>query len=285
MSVTPVRLSIITPAFNAARYLQACVENVAGQGIAGVEHLVVDGGSADGSVALLERLSATHSALRWVSESDRGQSDALNKGAALARGALIGVLNADDHYEPGVLRRVVELFAASPDLDLLVGACNVRDGEGRLVYVNRPRFLSASAILMGFEFPVNPAAYFYRMALHDRAGGFDVDDHYSMDLDFLLRAVRVGRYRYINEIWGNFVMWPGAKTTQDKGSGRARARVAAVRRRHLATLSGPDRVLVRAARPWVVLQRKLVNTLKRPRETLARYANALRRLLDASAEG
>jgi glycosyltransferase involved in cell wall biosynthesis len=268
-------LTILTPTFNGARHLEACARNVAEQQCDAVEHIIIDGGSDDGTVGILQRLEASTPSLRWVSEPDRGQSDAMNKGRALARGELIGVLNVDDYYEPGVLSRVIDLFAQSPHVDMFVGACNVRDPSGTIAYVNRPRVLSVFALLVGFPHPVNPAAYFYRTSVHDRTGGFDVEDHYSMDVDFIYRAFASSRVNYVDEVWGNFVTWPEAKTTQDKAAGTALARRDRLRKRYVATLPLWKRLLIVLFRPFIVLTRKVINTLHRPGDTLKRYKRKL----------
>jgi glycosyltransferase involved in cell wall biosynthesis len=91
-------ISVITPCLNSVAFIERCVENVAAQGCAEVEHIVMDGGSTDGTVEMLRTLAARHSHLRWVSEKDAGQSAAMNKGVAMAGGALVGFLNADDYY-------------------------------------------------------------------------------------------------------------------------------------------------------------------------------------------
>jgi glycosyltransferase involved in cell wall biosynthesis len=264
-------LTVITPVYNGARHIERCARNVLDQDCPGVEHLVIDGGSDDGTVELLDQLGRQIPTLRWVSEPDRGQSDAMNKGHTLARGRIIGVLNADDYYEPGVLRRIIELFQASPDIELFIGACNVREPSGAITYVNRPRITAVPGLLMGFPHPVNPTAYFYRASVSERVGGFDVDDHYSMDIDFLYRALAAVRVRYVDEVWGNFVTWPEAKTTQDKAAKKASTRVRQIHRRDLSTLPNRQRLMVMMARPVVVLTRKTVNSILRPRDTLKRY--------------
>ena len=100
VKVTPL-LSIITPVYNGEKFILGCIESVVAQNCAGVEHIVVDGGSTDRTVQILREKAETHPHLRWISEPDSGQSDALNKGIALARAEYIGILNVDDFYEFG----------------------------------------------------------------------------------------------------------------------------------------------------------------------------------------
>src|SRR5215212_5805406 len=140
MEVTPI-LSIITAVYNGEKFISGCIESVVAQNCAGVEHVIVDGGSSDRTVEILRERARVHPYLRWISEPDRGQSDALNKGIGLARAEYIGILNADDFYEPGALSCVAEMIKNLPGPRFIVGACNILTTEDRLVEVNRPRVL------------------------------------------------------------------------------------------------------------------------------------------------
>lgn len=232
-------LSIITPAYNSAAFIEACLRNVIEQDCPGLEHIVVDGGSQDGTVAILESMASAHPHIRFVSAPDRGQADAMNAGLRMARAPVVGFLNVDDYYEPRILAAIIRRFAALPAPSLLVGNCNLWDERGARFAVNRPYRLDLEALLMGpeqVEYPVNPSAYFYHRAIHDLVGGYDVDDHYAMDLDFLLRAVGVAHVTYVDETWGNFRLLADSKTQQQMLAGRNLATVEAVLRRHIARL-------------------------------------------------
>src|SRR5687767_6820676 len=114
----PPRLGIVTPSYNTARYLAPAVRSVLSQQGAEFDYLVMDGGSTDGTVDVLRSFGP---ALRWTSERDAGQSDAINKGFARVGGEVLGWLNADDLYEPGAFRAVAERFAADPSLAMVYG--------------------------------------------------------------------------------------------------------------------------------------------------------------------
>ena len=100
-------LTIITPVFNGSAFLKSCLENVASQWQEEIEHLVVDGGSQDGSVEILKESSNYLQHLRWISEKDNGQSDAMNTGIKMAKGKWISFLNVDDFYENGALNSIL----------------------------------------------------------------------------------------------------------------------------------------------------------------------------------
>jgi glycosyltransferase involved in cell wall biosynthesis len=259
-----VRISIVTPVLNGAQFLTACIDNVASQDCAAVEHLIVDGGSSDGTVELLRRASDKHPHLRWISEPDGGQSDAINKGTSLARGSVVGLLNVDDFYEPDVLNRALQTLGEMPSPALVVGNCRVLGPDGRSRYLNRPRHLSLRHFLAGFTVPVNPAAYFYHVELHRQLGGYDVGDHYTMDYDFLFRAVKVARVRHVDELWGNFRMRPSAKTYEDVLSGRQAARLSTLHARFLSAFPPGQRLLIRFARAAYIPWRRLANAIRHP---------------------
>jgi len=210
-------ISVITPVYNGDRFIESCIKNVIEQNCSDVEHIIVDGGSTDRTIEIIKQYADQYSHIRWVSEKDRGQSDAMNKGIMMAKGEVLATLNADDFYEPGVLNRVVDLFKSLPEPSLLVGNCNVWSNEGQLLHVNKPQKLTFIDLLLGPDanpFPENPSAYFYHASLHRKIGLYEVEDHYSMDLDFLLRAVQAATPKYVNETWGNFRRLEGSKTVK-----------------------------------------------------------------------
>lgn len=233
-------ISIITPVFNGGRFIEACIKNVIEQNCPHAEHIITDGGSTDSTVAIIKKYIDTHQHIRWVSEKDRGQSDAMNKGIALAKGEIIGILNCDDYYEPDVLQKVFKIFKTLPEPGLLVGNCNVWGDGGQLRGVNRPSRLRMLDLLIGDEvrypFPVNPSAYFYHKSLHEKIGLYDIEDHYAMDLDFLLRAIPHAQVKYVDEVIGNFRLIQGTKTHSDMKSGLMPARFQQLIHKHRKTL-------------------------------------------------
>ncbi len=116
-----MKVSIITPSLNQADFIERSIQSVLGQQWSPLEHIVVDGGSTDGTLDILEKYNGQ---LRWVSEPDKGQSDAVNKGIRTATGDVIGWLNSDDIYYPGAVKLAVEFLTAHPELDAVYGLAN-----------------------------------------------------------------------------------------------------------------------------------------------------------------
>lgn len=225
------KLSIITPVYNGERFIQACIENVIGQECPDVEHIILDGCSSDSTVAIIKRYADKYPHIRWTSEKDDGQSDAMNKGIAIAKGNVIGFLNVDDYYETKVLNKVKEMFGGLPEPSLLVGNCNVWSNEGKLLYINKPAKLKLHELLLGYDmnpWPVNPSAYFYHKSLHEEVGLYRVNEHFALDVDFILRAVQVAHVKYVDKNWGNYNLLEGTKTASDQKSGTSEKRIRAM---------------------------------------------------------
>jgi glycosyltransferase involved in cell wall biosynthesis len=184
-------ITIITPCLNAAATLPATLASVRDQRYPGLEHIVVDGGSTDGTVDLLRAAEG----IRWISEPDRGLSHALNKGIAMATGDVIGELNADDVYEPGALALVGTTLHDRPDAMWLTGYCRIVDGEGREIrkritaYKNWLLRHYSLGLYLTQNFVSAPATFFRREALAE-TGGFDERYRISVDYDLQLRIAR-----------------------------------------------------------------------------------------------
>ena len=242
------KISVITPAYNGIRFIESCIENVIAQECPAVEHIIVDGGSTDGTVDVIRRYAEKFPHIRWVSEKDRGQSDALNKCIAMATGDILSSLNVDDYYEAGALNFVLGKFATLPEPSLLVGNCTVWDDDGKVMWVNKPKCLEVKKLLVANEkyypFPVNPSAYFYHKSLHDIIGLYDPELHYEMDLDFVLKAIKNSHAEYVDVALGNFRFIRGTKTFEDFKNGNGMARYGAFIAENRKLLSPADRLMV-----------------------------------------
>jgi glycosyltransferase involved in cell wall biosynthesis len=232
---------------NGVAFIEECVRNVADQNCDRVEHIIVDGGSNDGTLAVLDRITGEIPRLRVLVKPGMRQSAAMNVGIRASSGAVIGILNADDYYASGTLDRVLELFASFDAPTLLVGNCKLwRDGQELLV--NRPSDLKLESVLLGphhRQFPFNPAAYFYDKEVHELVGFYDEDDDYTMDVDFLFRALASVHSEYRDELWGHVRVHEQAKTVISKASGLNRGRLRRILKRHRRQLPLTRRVALR----------------------------------------
>ncbi len=192
------RVSILTPSFEQARFLAQNLASVRAQGDVVLEHIVVDGGSSDGSRELLES-----SGVRFVSERDRGQADALNKALGMARGEIIGWLNSDDLYVGGAVARAVAALDGDGALDMVYGHSDKIDAEGRVIGRVDAYATDLEGLLAHATIP-QPSTFMRRAAI-DRVGGVDVGYRYAMDYDLWLRLGLAGvRWRAVDETWAQF---------------------------------------------------------------------------------
>jgi len=216
MSIGQLKISVITPSYNQARFLEETICSVLEQRYPKLEYIIIDGGSNDGSLAIIERYAAalTH----WVSEADNGQADAINKGFSRATGDVLCWLNSDDTYAPGVLREVAEYFDAHPDVDVVSGRCRLWYGDqrDRLMAPSPLRdygdFLRIGSNWTKGRLIVQPEAFLRRSAF-EATRGLREDLHYCLDSCLWMDMARVGcRFDSVDRHWANLRMHPGQKT-------------------------------------------------------------------------
>jgi glycosyltransferase involved in cell wall biosynthesis len=175
-------ISIVTPSFNQGRFLRATIESVVSQTGVEFEYTVVDGGSRDNS---LEILKGYGSRFKWISETDKGQADAIDKGFRMSRGEILGWLNSDDLYCPGTLSRVLEEFDKDPNVMMVYGKGRHIDAEGKALDEHPSSEFELEALSYGC-FICQPACLF-RRSLYDAAGGLDLRLQYALDLDMWIK--------------------------------------------------------------------------------------------------
>jgi glycosyltransferase involved in cell wall biosynthesis len=177
-------LTVITPSFNQAQFISRTIESVLSQGVPGLQHLVFDGNSSDGTSDILRFYNGK---LTAVIEHDAGQADAVNKGLVRAAGSVIGWLNSDDVYYPEACARALEVFESHPDVDVVYGEADHIDQEDRVIepYYTEPFNYER---LKDVCFLCQPAVFF-RRAVVDRYGLLETRLRYCMDYEYWLRIL------------------------------------------------------------------------------------------------
>ncbi len=190
-------VSIVTPSYNQARFLEATLRSVLEQDYPNIEYLVVDGASTDGSVEIIQRYADRLA--WWVSEKDSGQSEAINKGLLRAKGQFIGWLNSDDVYLPGAISAVVAAFNAHPTAGLVYGDAVAIDAEGHEFNLMRARQYTLTD-LMAFNIICQPAAFMRRSVL-EQANYLNPDYHLLMDNLLWMNMAQVAPIVYEPHTW------------------------------------------------------------------------------------
>ena len=215
MSASSTRVAIVTPTYNMAPFLRDAIDSVLAQDHPHIDYVVVDGGSTDGTVELLRSYGDR---LRWVSEPDRGQAHAVNKGLAATEGEVFAFLNADDTYLPGAVGEAVAALARRPEAAGVYGRAWYVDRDGRRLG-EFPTEEFSHARLAETCFICQPATFVRRSAV-EALGGFDEDLFYALDYDLWIRMSHAGlELAVVDAAWAAARMHAGSKTL------RARARV------------------------------------------------------------
>ena len=203
-------ISIVTPSFNQAAFLRQALESALSQDYPELESIVVDGGSTDGSVAVLESFGDR---VRWVSEPDRGQAHAINKGFRMARGGIVAWLNSDDLLLPGAASIAADAFEAQPDLGLVHGEGSLIDEAGAHI----DRFRQAEPFnlwrLIHFGDTILQQSVFLRRAAVEQVGGLDETLHWGMDWDLYIKIGKRFRTRYLPAEMGAIRVYGDTKTS------------------------------------------------------------------------
>jgi len=207
------KISIIIPSYNMAEFIEETIQSIVGQNYSNFECIVMDGGSSDGTIDILRKYE---NEIMWVSEKDRGQSDAINKGLKRASGDILAYINADDAYEGGCFQEVADYFDKNPLTKWVYGKCRIINRNG--VEIRKPitwyrnfwlRRYSYNRLLV-LDFIAQPAV-FWRRELTDEIGFFDVDKQLSMDYDYWLKAGAKYAPAFIDKYLARFRIHPGAK--------------------------------------------------------------------------
>ncbi len=226
------RISIVTASYNQAGFVRAALESVSSQNVVPIEHIIFDGLSSDGTADIVQSLIKEKgwSHIKFISEKDSGQSDALNKGFRLAKGDIIGWLNSDDLYHPGCFQAVMDFFDKHPEIDVLYGDYDFIDSNGNLTQIRREISFSRLVLYYNHVLYVPTTATFFRRRIFDDGHLLDTNFHYSMDKEFYLRLDRAGyRFKHLSKRLAQFRFHDESKSTLNPAASREDERKALLR--------------------------------------------------------
>jgi glycosyltransferase involved in cell wall biosynthesis len=206
------KISIITPSFNQGRFIQETVKSVLSQNYPDFEHIIIDGGSTDGTLDILKK----YSHLKIVSEPDSGQAAAVNKGLRMATGDIIGWLNSDDTYYPGVFDKVARTIDPEKGIFIIMGRCAYVDEHGKTTGKEHPSmFLSHERVVeiwKGYTIP-QPAVFFHKQ-VYEKCGGLDESLYFCLDYDLFIRYSKLYHFHSINELFATYRYHASSKSVE-----------------------------------------------------------------------
>jgi glycosyltransferase involved in cell wall biosynthesis len=203
-------VSIITPSFNQARFLEATIQSVLGQDYPRIEYIVVDGGSTDGSVDVIKKYEGKLA--WWVSEQDKGQTDAINKGFNRAKGDILAWINSDDTYDPDAVGQAVKYLIENPDVAMVYADCNFIDEDGNVVGKFKSAQTDYRRLRQGYVH-IPQQTMFFRAKYWKELGPLDPSFYFAMDYDLWTRIAARAPIKYVSgRVWANFRIHTTSKT-------------------------------------------------------------------------
>lgn len=217
MNLTPsknLRISIVTPSFNQGQFIERTIRSVLDQGYPDLEYFIIDGGSTDNTLEIIRKYAGR---VRWISEPDSGQSNAINKGFHLATGDVVAYLNSDDTYEPGCFEAVNRYFRQHQEVNWLYGKCRIIDVDDN----HRRPFITwyKNVLMRRYSYRrllatnfINQPATFWRRSVFDEVGYLNEQEHLVMDYEFWLRLGKRFPAGFLDAYLANFRMHQTSKS-------------------------------------------------------------------------
>lgn len=196
------RISIVTPVYNRVGMIEQTIQSVLNQQYPNLEYIIIDGGSTDGTVGVIQRY-AEHLTY-WVSEPDKGMYDAIQKGFQHATGDILAWVNSDDLYHQGALKIVGEIFAQLAEVEWIVGRPTIYNEAGLCVKVQKVNYWSHAKFQSGDYRWIQQESCFWRKGLWERVGGLDLNYRLAADFDLWCRMIKVTPLYSLTTILGGF---------------------------------------------------------------------------------
>jgi glycosyltransferase involved in cell wall biosynthesis len=204
------KISIVTPSYNQGAFIERTIQSVLNQNYPNLEYIIIDGGSTDGSMEIIKKYQ--DKLAYWVSEKDRGQAHAINKGFHRATGDIVGWLNSDDEYCSGTLETVAKTFTADNDVDFVFGNRITIDENGRILRDERHTRFSFSALVL-YGMIVSQPASFWKRELFEKYGYLDESKRFCMDYEFFCRIGAHIKAKHIRKHLARFRRHPSSKSS------------------------------------------------------------------------
>lgn len=202
-----LKFSIITPTLNQAHFIEDTINSVLRQNYKNIEHIVIDGGSSDNTIEILKK----YDHIKWISEKDKGQSNAINKGFKLATGDIIAWINSDDYYDDDVFQKIAKYFSENNKCKFLYGDITYIDRDKNILYEVTGGNLSFKNLIKNPDFVRQPSSFWAKEILEE-IGYLDESLNVVMDYDYFLRIGKKHEFFYINENLSFYRLYNETKT-------------------------------------------------------------------------
>jgi len=203
------KVSVVTPSYNQAKFLERTILSVLNQNYPNLEYVIIDGGSTDGSAEIIKKYEKYLT--YWVSEPDKGQADAINKGFKISKGEILAYLNSDDTYCDGTVRKVVDYFSNHLDVYLIYGDYALIDAQDNVTKYKKEIEFDYNVLLYGFSYIPQPTVFF-KGEVFAHIGLFDTKLSCAMDYDYWIRVARKYKIEHIPSLLANFRLHRYSKT-------------------------------------------------------------------------
>lgn len=202
-------ISIVTPSYNQGEFLERTILSVLGQEYPNVEYIIIDGSSTDNSIEIIKKYEKYLS--YWVSEPDKGQADAINKGFSKSTGDILAWINSDDMYLPNAFNIAAEAFMQNPDASIIYGDYIKVDNNDKCIALRRQPSFDYRTCLYGYLTVMQPASFFRRKA-YFKTGGLDISFNYALDFDIILSLAKQGQVIHTREYLAAFRLHSSSKS-------------------------------------------------------------------------
>lgn len=202
-------VTIVTPSFNQASFLEETINSVLNQTYPNIEYIIMDGGSSDSSLEIIKKY--TSRIAHWVSEKDRGQTDAINKGFGIAKGEVLAWLNSDDTLLPYAIEEAVSYLSEHSESGMVYGDANYIDEKSKVIGKFPAAKTDLARLRRGYVH-IPQQASFFRKSLWDQVGPLDPEFFFAMDYDLWVRLAEIAELNYLPRTWANFRLHADAKT-------------------------------------------------------------------------
>ncbi|MDP4173880.1 MAG: glycosyltransferase family 2 protein [Bacteroidota bacterium] len=202
-----LKFTIVTPTLNQAHYIEDTIHSVLNQNYSNFEHIIVDGGSTDGTIDILKK----YKHLRWISEKDNGQSNAINKGFNLATGDIIAWLNSDDYYENDIFKKIAEYFSKNDNCKFIYGDITYIDKYKNVLFKVSGDNVNYKNLIRNPDIVRQPSSFWAREII-EKIGPLNEDLHLAMDYDYILKIAKKFKLYYISENLSYYRVYNETKT-------------------------------------------------------------------------